>query len=69
MPKFTISYARIEHQVYRFNVEADSEHLAKKKADEHVESDDFDWDTYDVVHAEEFILQVDKQPSLSRVSL
>lgn len=69
MPKFHISYAHIEHQVYQFDVVADSEIEAKTKADKILWDPSFDWNDYDVVHAEEFFVDVKQQPSLSRVSL
>jgi len=55
MPKYKVQYARIEHQVYFLEVHADDEDHARKVAeDEFTGVEDFK-----VVHAEEFVLQVD----------
>lgn len=69
MPKFNVSYARIEHQVYSFDVTAESETDAKDKAIKILWNPSFDWNDYDVVHAEEFFVEVKQQRELSRVSL
>jgi hypothetical protein len=54
MPKFEIQYARIEHQVYFLEIEADTEELAREAAREQFTGDEH----YKVVHAEEFINDV-----------
>jgi len=55
MPKYKVQYARIEHQVYFLEVHADDEeHASQVARDEFTGDEDFK-----VVHAEEFILQVD----------
>lgn len=55
MPKFKVQYARIEHHVYFLEVHADDEQHARQVArDEFTGDEDFK-----VVHAEEFVLQVD----------
>ncbi len=54
--KYLVHYVRIEHQVYRLEVEADSPEHA-----EEIAKDEFTGDEpYEVVHAEEFINQVDE---------
>lgn len=68
MPKFNVAYARIEHQIYRFEVTAESEADAQMQAGTVMEADDFDWDNYEVVHADEFVVNVEQQPALSRDS-
>jgi hypothetical protein len=56
MKKFLVQYVRIEHQVYFLEVEAEDETDA-----ENVASDQFNGsENYKVVHAEEFINQVDE---------
>lgn len=56
MKKYTVQYVRIEHQVYFLEVEAeDKEHAESVAANEFTGSED-----YKVVHAEEFINQVDE---------
>ena len=56
MPKFEVQYARIEHQVYFLEVEAENEELAREAAREQFTGDEH----YKVVHAEEFINDVNK---------
>jgi hypothetical protein len=56
MKKFDIQYARIEHQVYLLEVEAENEEQARKLAREQFTGDE----DYKVVHAEEFINQVNE---------
>lgn len=68
MPKFNIAYARIEHQLFRFEVTADSEANAHMQVGTVMEADDFDWLNYEIVHADEFVVNVEQQPALSRVS-
>jgi hypothetical protein len=56
MKKYQVQYVRIEHQVYFLEVEAeDEEHAESVAAIEFTGSED-----YKVVHAEEFINQVDE---------
>ena len=54
MKTFNLKFVRIEHQVFDFNIVADNEDAAIAQAELIMESPDFDWDNYDVVHAEEF---------------
>ena len=56
--KYLVHYVRIEHQVYLIEVEADSKDEAEEKAEELFF--DGDYDNYKVVHAEEFVNQVDE---------
>lgn len=56
MKKFDVQYARIEHFVYLLEVEAESEEQARKLAREQFTGDE----EYKLVHAEEFINQVDE---------
>jgi 1,2-phenylacetyl-CoA epoxidase PaaB subunit len=55
MPKYKVQYARIEHQVYFLEVHADDEEHAKQVARNEFTGDE----DFKVVHAEEFVLQVD----------
>ena len=54
MKNFNIKFVRIEHQVFDFNIVADNEESAIAEAELLMEQPDFDWDGYEVVHAEEF---------------
>lgn len=55
MPKYKVQYARIEHQVYFLEVHAnDEEHAREIARDEFTGDEDFK-----VVHAEEFVLEVE----------
>ena len=54
--KYLVHYVRIEHQVYRLEVEADS----REEAEDIAEQEFTGSENYDVVHAEEFINQVDE---------
>ena len=54
--KYLVHYVRIEHQVYRLEVEANS----KDEAEDIAEQEFSGSENYDVVHAEEFINQVDE---------
>jgi len=54
--KYLVHYVRIEHQVYLLEVEADSPEEAKEVAENEFTGSE----NYKVVHAEEFINQVDK---------
>jgi hypothetical protein len=56
MKKFDVQYARIEHFVYLLEVEAEDEEQARKLAREQFTGDE----DYKVVHAEEFINQVNE---------
>jgi len=56
MKKYQVQYARIEHQIYYLEVYAKDEEQA-----EEIASDQFTGsENYEVVHAEEFINQVDE---------
>lgn len=52
--KYLVHYVRIEHQVYRLEVEANSKDEAEDIAEEEFTGSE----NYDVVHAEEYIQQV-----------
>jgi hypothetical protein len=54
--KYLVHYVRIEHQVYLLEVEADSKDQAEDIAEEQFTGSE----KYEVVHAEEFINQVDE---------
>jgi len=54
--KYRVHYVRIEHQVYLLEVEANSEEEAEDMAEEQYTGAE----PYTVVHAEEFINQVDE---------
>lgn len=54
MKTFNLKFVRIEHQVYSFTIESDNEDSAIAEAELMMERPDFDWDNYEVVHAEEF---------------
>ena len=54
--KYLVHYVRIEHQVYLLEVEADNPAQAKEIAEDEFTGSE----SYKVVHAEEFINQVDK---------
>jgi len=56
MKKFDVQYVRIEHFVYLLEVEAENEEQARKLAREQFTGDE----DYKVVHAEEFINQVNE---------
>ena len=56
MIKYQVHYVRIEHQVYLLEVEASSKDQAEELAKEQFTGDE----KYEVVHAEEFINQVDE---------
>lgn len=59
MPKYTVKLARIEHHVYYIEVDAKDEEEATEKAYEVFEAPDFDTEDYDIVHADEFISDID----------
>ena len=54
--KYCVHYVRIEHQVYLLEVEANSPEEAEDIAEEEFSGSE----KYEVVHAEEFINQVDQ---------
>jgi hypothetical protein len=54
--KYLVHYVRIEHQVYLLEVEANSKDEAEDIAEEEFTGSE----KYEVVHAEEFINQVDE---------
>jgi hypothetical protein len=56
--KYQVHYVRIEHQIYTLEVEADSADQAEDKADQMFCDGDYDPDSYNVVHAEEYIHNV-----------
>jgi len=56
MKKFKVPYVRIEHQVYFLEIEAENEEQAEALARESFDGSE----PYEVVHAEEFIEQVDE---------
>ena len=56
MKKFDVQYARIEHQVYFLEVDAETEEQARELARQQFTGDE----DYRVVHAEEFINQIDE---------
>ena len=56
MKKFDVQYARIEHQVYFLEVEAETEEQARELARQQFTGDE----DYKVVHAEEFINQINE---------
>ena len=56
MKKFDIQYARIEHHVYMFEVEAENEEQAREVARKQFTGDEH----CRTVHAEEFVHQVDE---------
>jgi hypothetical protein len=56
MKKYEVQLARIEHQVYFLEVMAENEELAREAARNQFTGDE----DYKVVHAEEFINQVDE---------
>lgn len=54
MPKYQVQYARIEHQVYFLEVNANNEEHARQVARDEFTGDE----EFKVVHAEEFVLEV-----------
>jgi hypothetical protein len=56
MKKFDVQYARIEHHVYFLEVEAEDEEQARELAHEQFTGDE----NSRIVHAEEFINQIDE---------
>lgn len=60
MKTYEISFARVEHHVYRFEIDAEDEEQAQELAQDYLDSDGFDWEDYDTVHAEEFFNGIDE---------
>lgn len=60
MKKFIVSVARIEHQIFRIEVEARNKAEAEELAFDQYGEGDIDEDDYEVVHAEEFVSQVEE---------
>lgn len=56
MKKYTVQYVRIEHQVYTLEVEAEDEEHAEELASEAFDGSE----DYKVVHAEEFVQDVEE---------
>ena len=56
MKKFDVQYARIEHFVYFLEIEAENEEQARELARSEFTGDE----DFRVVHAEEFINQIDE---------
>ena len=61
MKKYKVAMARIEHQIFRFEVVAANEKEAEEIVEQRWDDGDYDSDAYEVVHAEEFINQVDEE--------
>lgn len=59
MKTYSVAMARIEHHVYRYEVEANNEKEAREKAREQWDDGDYP-DQYEVVHAEEFIVDMEE---------
>ena len=59
MKTYSIVMARIEHQIYRFEVEANSKEEAEEVAQEEWDEGNYP-ESYEVVHAEEFINGVEE---------
>jgi hypothetical protein len=59
MKTYSVAMARIEHHVYRFEVEADSQAEAEEKAKNQWDDGDYP-DQYEVVHAEEFLVSAEE---------
>jgi hypothetical protein len=56
MKTYRVAYVRIEHQVYYLEVCAENEEQAEEIAEDQFTGDE----NYEVVHAEEFINQIDE---------
>ena len=56
MKKFTVQYVRVEHQVYFLEVEAEDEDAAEEMAAKNFDGSE----DYKVVHAEEFVQDVEE---------
>jgi hypothetical protein len=59
MKKFKVPYVRIEHQVTFFEIEAEDEESAEEKVREIYSNSDQAFN-YEVVHAEEFIQDIEE---------
>jgi predicted transcriptional regulator len=60
MAKFIVTLVRVEHAIYRINVEAEDQEQAEELAQEKWNEGEIDLDTGEVVHGEDFINQVDE---------
>jgi uncharacterized membrane protein len=60
MAKFIVTLVRVEHAIYRINVEAEDQEQAEELAQEKWSEGEIDLDTGEVVHGEEFINQVEE---------
>ena len=56
MKKYTVQFVRIEHQVYTLEVEAEDAEQAEELASESFDGSE----DYKVVHAEEFVQDVEE---------
>ena len=56
MKTFDLNFVRIEHKTYNFSIVADNEEAAIAEAEMLMQEPDFDWDEYEINHAEEFWL-------------
>ena len=56
MKTYNLSFVRIEHKTYSFSIVADNEDSAIAQAELMMEQPEFDWDDYEINHAEEFWL-------------
>ena len=56
MNKYQVHFVRVEHQLYLIEVDADNPDMAELIAEEQFSGSE----NYQVVHAEEFINQVDE---------
>jgi len=60
MAKFIVTLVRVEHTIYRINVEAEDQERAEELAQEKWNEGEVDLGTGEVVHGEDFINQVDE---------
>lgn len=60
MKKFIVTVVRVEHTIYRINVEAEDQEEAEELAQEKWNEGEIDLDTGEVVRGEDFINQVDE---------
>lgn len=58
MKTFYIEFVRVEHQVFRFEVDAENEEAAREAAEAVVEAPDFEWDDNEVVHSDEWFNEI-----------
>lgn len=61
MKTFSIERVRVEHQVFRFEVEAENEEDAMVQAEMFMDESEFDWDDHEVVHADEWFNDITEQ--------